>query len=248
MTLLCIGIPALLVALAPRLVQTPPHFRRSVAIAWLQGHAINNTVTHTIKCVAGSPRPNFYALAAIGKELTGRKSFPSGHTSMAATAMTMLALLLIRTVKLHPRYVHSSAAAFALRWTCIGLPALFAMWVGVTRTQDYYHSFVDVLAGACVGVMSGVAGHFIEGLDEQLTSGGALRKDSISGQYTASVVSRRPSLCSLVCCVAAVQVLRLLVYYTARGRVIILLVAVHTEGPLPDSSATRVLRRLATMK
>ena len=77
--LLSIGVPAVLVTIASVLLQLPKHFKRDVAVAWLQGHAINNTLTHTIKCMAGRLRPNYYALVAAGRAGPARKSFPSGH-------------------------------------------------------------------------------------------------------------------------------------------------------------------------
>lgn len=200
--LLTIGVPATLVTIASVLMRLPKHFKRDVAVAWLQGHAINNTLTHTIKCMAGRLRPNFYALVAAGREGPARKSFPSGHrcvcwhpppthtpclsspshvrlscmccvlhllgSSTSAAAMTMLALLALAILRSHAGARRHRTLAFAARYACVALPALFALYVGVTRTQDYFHDYADVLAGLMIGTLAGFSGHKLEGLDEKL--------------------------------------------------------------------------------
>ena len=85
--------------------------------------------------------------------------------------MVMLALLSLAVIRTQPAMRRHRTVAFAARYACVALPALFALYVGVTRTQDYFHDYADVLAGLMIGTLAGIAGHTLEGLDDKLKHG-----------------------------------------------------------------------------
>lgn len=190
-TVMMLGIPWLLVNLSTLVVRVPKRFKRAVAVWWLQGHALNNFFTHTIKCFAGRPRPNFYALVADGRPNIARKSFPSGHTSSTATAMCMLSLLLLDMLPFHPRYRPHRARFFFLRFLCVALPGIFTLWVGVTRTQDNWHNFSDVLGGLIIGTMCGLASYYLEGVGNALSPGA--RMSSTASEFATGLEMMRNS-------------------------------------------------------
>ena len=76
----------------------------------------------------------------------GRKSFPSGHSSMAFAGMFYLSLYL--AARLQPWAEPSSAP---WRMLAAGAPSAAAAWVGLTRIRDYYHHWSDVFAGTLLG-------------------------------------------------------------------------------------------------
>lgn len=57
----------------------PRFYLRDHVLLAMNGHALNNCLTHSTKVLVGRPRPNFYALVEIGKAKVARQAFPSGH-------------------------------------------------------------------------------------------------------------------------------------------------------------------------
>jgi len=91
----------------------------------LQGLAINGAIVIPIKMAVGRRRPD-------GSD---HRSFPSGHTSNAFTASTVLA-------RRHGLY--------------IGVPAYaLASLTAVARLEDSRHFASDVVAGAFIGIIAG---------------------------------------------------------------------------------------------
>jgi membrane-associated phospholipid phosphatase len=121
-------------------------------------------VTNVVKLLVGRPRPNFAArcwpdgvrVGVPGVPVCsgeahsvreGRKSFPSGHTSLATAGLAYLSFFLLATVR--PRAAADGGAAW--RTTAALSPLLLAMWVGLTRVRDYWHHWSDVATGAALG-------------------------------------------------------------------------------------------------
>lgn len=114
-------------------------------------------VTEVAKKMVGRPRPNFVALCGWnGSECTAEtedamsayQSFPSGHTSTMFSAHLPLTFYFLSRA----RRGSMVAALPSL------LPVLLASWVGITRIQDYWHNWDDVLAGACIGSLCAAFG------------------------------------------------------------------------------------------
>ncbi|MFW2512398.1 phosphatase PAP2 family protein [Demequina sp. SO4-13] len=107
----------------------------------LAGSMVMATATSMlVKAIVARARPEEGFQSVPGYETS--YSFPSGHTSGAATLVLVTAYLLWRG---------RSSVRAALWWT-FGSALLIAL-VGGTRLYLGYHFLSDVLAGACVGVM-----------------------------------------------------------------------------------------------
>ena len=118
-------------------------------LGFVECAAINLFVTNFIKKSAGSLRPNFYAYCGWngtqcnGPEayvISARQSFPSGHASIAGAAMAYFSLFLIYTIEQSTKQVRQSAVSSSARIGAI-FPVVFAIWIAITRTIDYYHRF-----------------------------------------------------------------------------------------------------------
>eukprot|EP01062_Namystynia_karyoxenos_P073428 TRINITY_DN70226_c0_g1_i1.p1 TRINITY_DN70226_c0_g1~~TRINITY_DN70226_c0_g1_i1.p1 ORF type:complete len:327 (+),score=83.94 TRINITY_DN70226_c0_g1_i1:74-982(+) len=136
--------------------------------------ALSVCVSEPIKTLAGRLRPDFMARLRLGGALggasegpvswqascnnhhsivlEGRRSFPSGHSSLSFAAWGTVALLAgsgFQRAGGAPRAACQPLAALA--WV---LPACF---IAVSRTRDYRHDFVDITAGALIGLCSALA-------------------------------------------------------------------------------------------
>ena len=83
--------------------------------------------------------------------LQGRKSFPSGHTSMAFAGMGYITIYLTARLRVFPSQPDPNEASvwrMAVSWA----PAVLATFVGISRTQDYWHHWEDVCVGALIGL------------------------------------------------------------------------------------------------
>ncbi|WP_084038793.1 phosphatase PAP2 family protein [Demequina sp. NBRC 110053] len=110
--------------------------------ALLAGAMILSTImTMTIKVIVERPRPEELFQVVPGYETSF--SFPSGHSTGAATFVMVIAYLLWRR--------HRTLLALVL-WS-LGAIAITAI-VATTRMYLGYHFLSDVLAGACVGLFT----------------------------------------------------------------------------------------------
>jgi membrane-associated phospholipid phosphatase len=123
-------------------------------------------ITDSVKDGIGRPRPDFYA-RCFGSvngtalyDVTGNvictgstavmreayKSFPSGHTSWSFAGMGYLSMYLAGKLGIFDKKGHS--------WKLLPviLPLFLAIFVGVTRIDDYWHHWTDVFAGALLGL------------------------------------------------------------------------------------------------
>lgn len=89
-----------------------------------------------------------------GKVDSARKSFPSGHTSMAFAGSTFIALLCYHWLT---KWRFSSGFEnFNIPGPSIAIAVFFlsyvpAFFTAISRTQDYRHFAVDVIAGGILG-------------------------------------------------------------------------------------------------
>lgn len=76
----------------------------------------------------------------------GRKSFPSGHTSMSFSGFVYCSLYLAAWLRIGRE---EGRAWWKL---CVVLaPTVLALFVGLTRIHDYWHHWEDVVVGALLG-------------------------------------------------------------------------------------------------
>lgn len=80
----------------------------------------------------------------------GFRTTPSGHLSIA------FAGLLYSTLWLGGQLAVTRPQAGAWRWLASFAPTLGAMFIALSRTEDYRHHFVDVFVGSALGVVVAV--------------------------------------------------------------------------------------------
>ncbi|XP_047319157.1 lipid phosphate phosphatase 2-like isoform X2 [Impatiens glandulifera] len=126
---------------------------------------ITAVLTNAIKDAVGRPRPDFFwrcfpdgkdAYDLIGNVIChgnkhvikeGHKSFPSGHTSASFAGLGFLSLYLSGKIKVFDRRGH--VAKLCISFT----PLLVASLVGVSRVDDYWHHWQDVVVGGILGMV-----------------------------------------------------------------------------------------------
>lgn len=115
------------------------------------------TTYNFIKINVGRLRPDFLArcmpvkgaCSRSGLEIkSGRKSFPSGHSCLAFAGLGYLALYVYAGIgQLQPRCWRRSLWRLLLA----GCPWCVALWVALSRMQDYWHHWEDILVGGVLG-------------------------------------------------------------------------------------------------
>ncbi|DBA69974.1 TPA: hypothetical protein ACH3X2_012463 [Trebouxia sp. C0005] len=123
-------------------------------------------ITNMIKITVGRPRPNFaercwpggqsHQYSSVGvpqcssnsvDPAEGRKSFPSGHTSWSTSGLAYLSLWLAGKLHCFDGHGHPWKAIVSV------MPTGLAVWIGITRLQDYWHHWEDVTVGFLLGVL-----------------------------------------------------------------------------------------------
>ncbi|GAA5834683.1 hypothetical protein JCM11251_003631 [Rhodosporidiobolus azoricus] len=112
----------------------------------------------------------------------GRRSFPSGHSSTAWQGLLFLALYLAgkngafayfypphhslaplptpRPSRV-PTIVRQLLSSHLLRLIVALAPLSLAVWIPITRIEDNYHHYTDVLAGSFIGALCALAGYLM---------------------------------------------------------------------------------------
>jgi len=131
----------------------------AIVCVFLMSSALSDIISALIKLYVGRLRPNFYNMCEFNTEslqcegddeynTEARKSFPSGHSTMAFSAYTVIILFLLgkaQTVKKpYKKKVLSIFAAF---------PITYAFFVAASRVRDNWHHPSDVIAGSCIGFL-----------------------------------------------------------------------------------------------
>ena len=143
----------------------------SVSLGW--------AITNLLKVSIGGYRPDFLyrcwpdgnvAWASPGVPacvptnprdvLEGRKSFPSGHSSMSFSGLGFAALYATAKLGVFSPYdysmsgTHPKDRATMLRIVCAWWPLALATWVAVSRWRDYWHHSEDVICGSALGLLT----------------------------------------------------------------------------------------------
>jgi len=128
------------------------------------GDTLMTVVVEFLKNRIGRLRPDFLdrckfdivlqeCTGSAGDVRDGRKSFPSGHSSVAFVGAGFAFLYLVGKTGCFARgtvrggFLSSRAARAVL---CLA-PLLLSSWVAVTRLEDYRHHKEDVVVGALIG-------------------------------------------------------------------------------------------------
>ena len=132
--------------------------------------ASNELATDLAKYYCGVLRPNFYAgcrwsdeqlacTAPLNIDLEFRKSFPSGHSSVAGC----MAALLTRHTLIHVDHARVARAPVRQRvlQVMLLLPVPSAIFVAASRVHDNWHHPSDVLAGLLLGSLVALFVHTI---------------------------------------------------------------------------------------
>jgi len=153
---LALGIPLAAFGTAQIFLQSGHDFHHA-ALGLVEAMGLTLFLTELIKVTAGRLRPDWFARCQPNaqKECTaedsselrnGRKSFPSGHTSVAFAGATYLTLYLWG--KLRPLSGRGQLWEIPL----LLAPMVGALLVGISRTFDNRHHWEDVLGGALLGM------------------------------------------------------------------------------------------------
>jgi len=142
------------------------HNLHHAVLVLLSSHVLTNLCTDWLKSAIGRLRPDFLSRCSWDIILTtctgpkdvvldGRRSFPSGHSSMAFAGLGFLSLLLAGQLGsfclgVPPRsrsFLGSKLARLLITFVPLG----FATWIAVTRLEDYRHHKEDVIVGSLLG-------------------------------------------------------------------------------------------------
>lgn len=144
------------------------HFLQISLLGLVLAVFINGVFTDILKNWIARPRPDFLARCGplkgtpvnelVGVEVCtapfgdrvlvdGMRSTPSGHASISFSGLLYLSLWLCGQFKV----VQASAPVYKLLLSC--LPVLGAIYISLSRTQDYRHHFSDILLGGTLGIL-----------------------------------------------------------------------------------------------
>ncbi|KAF0682640.1 Aste57867_25277 [Aphanomyces stellatus] len=150
------------------------HDSRDFFLTLTQSTALTQLVTNIAKSLAGRFRPSFYDMCGwdmtvvwngvdnlcrnASGEAEARKSFPSGHSSGAFSTLFLLTLYLVGRNKLMTKSVPRGAIEAVLFFVAL-VPTILALWIAITRSQDNWHHYSDILAGSVIGAVSALCAY-----------------------------------------------------------------------------------------
>ena len=171
------------VILAASLVQTDSVARsraetKRLIVGLLLAVTLGFAVTNALKNSVGAFRPDFHARCWPNGAKTaweapgipkcapnhdarlvseGRKSFPSGHASMAFSGLSFASAAAAERLAAFGGGAESAAKrnrhrAPAWRLVAAAAPVALALAVAVSRVTDYMHHVEDVVGGGCIGL------------------------------------------------------------------------------------------------
>lgn len=116
--------------------------------------AITFAITTVVKLSTGSYRPNYFE-GSKNEDL--KQSFPSGHSSLSFSSMVFLSLYLAGKFKVF----NTHTGSLVLKAVFILSPMYVSIFIAISRTIDYHHQFVDILAGSLIGAGIGCFSYFL---------------------------------------------------------------------------------------
>ena len=169
--LLCILLPMLLFVIVGCKFGPPGDVHASLCFFFIT-LGLSWFLTDIMKIYTGQLRPNFYEMCNYNKNtrqcesnnphlLTeSRRSFPSGHASLAFASMTTLFLYFLGKVGIQ-RNVHSKRITLLTRllYLLSFAPLLLAFFIAASRVHDFWHHPADVVAGSLIGVACSLCVH-----------------------------------------------------------------------------------------
>lgn len=172
LAVLCLIVPALVIIIMGG-VLGPMHDGHASACTFLIATGSTLFLTGILKRYFGCFRPNFYAMCDFDTETLecrsdsdeGRKSVPSGHSSVAFSSMTMLTLFFLgkvgiynglkevgdsqlsrdRKFAIYPSLKKKIFAYIAL------IPMALAAFIAASRVYDNVHHPADIILGSLIG-------------------------------------------------------------------------------------------------
>ncbi|ODM98621.1 Phosphatidate phosphatase PPAPDC1A [Orchesella cincta] len=138
------------------------------ALAITLGISLTGLITNTLKVLVGRPRPCFLErcygheylrIEDVSKPCTvmgdwvqdRRKSFPSGHASLAFSAFGMMSLYVAGKLGTFNRKVQTTGWQLVVTL----IPLIFASWIAISRYSDYHHHSSDIFIGSLIGLAVG---------------------------------------------------------------------------------------------
>ncbi|CAG9138596.1 unnamed protein product [Plutella xylostella] len=123
-----------------------------ILLAWSLSLGLTGFLTNLLKLTVGRPRPDFFyrcfpdgvqtadftCTGDAREVMDGRKSFPSGHSSLSFCSLGVCALWLAGRLEALSRRRGDAARLL----TCVA-PLCVALCVAVSRTCDYHHHWQD---------------------------------------------------------------------------------------------------------
>jgi len=161
-------------------ILAPPKHRFLETYRGLKGLAISVIITllltNIFKVTVGELRPYFLSVCIpVANVCTGnaaeiteaRKSFLSGHTSIAFSGLFYLSLFLVRAFRFRFSHVknfesfknaefNSNYRARFFLYSIIVAPTMGATLIGLSRISDYHHNPHDVIFGLILGVLMAI--------------------------------------------------------------------------------------------
>ncbi|XP_063390765.1 phospholipid phosphatase 5-like [Cydia fagiglandana] len=130
-------------------------------LAWSLALGMNGVTTNMVKLIAGRPRPDFFyrcfpdGIETMDLQCTGdpdeimegRKSFPSGHSSLSFCSLGAGSLWLCGRLLVLARRRGGGGARLVL----CAAPLALAACVALSRSCDYHHHWEDILVGSVLG-------------------------------------------------------------------------------------------------
>jgi membrane-associated phospholipid phosphatase len=166
--LIAFVVPLICMLLMPKRLNPAVHKERaigglcaSVGLTWV--------VTCAMKNIIGGIRPDFVARcwpdgnqvwASVGVPSCsgvndvvqqGRRSFPSGHTSMSFSGFVYCSLYLAAWLKIGGQDRRLGRWEGIWKLVIVLAPTILAGFIGLTRIRDYWHHWEDVTVGALLG-------------------------------------------------------------------------------------------------
>ncbi|XP_048003689.1 phospholipid phosphatase 5 [Leguminivora glycinivorella] len=131
-------------------------------LAWTLAMGMNGVTTNMVKLIVGRPRPDFFyrcfpdgietmdlqCTGDPGEIMDGRKSFPSGHSSLSFCSLGLGSLWLCGRLRAVSRRRGGA------RLVLCAAPLALAACVALSRSCDYHHHWEDILVGSTLGYIT----------------------------------------------------------------------------------------------